>query len=73
MTSVIRLVKFLLLSFVYWAVGAAFVLFTVLPCGMGPDADCEMGSDTAIWLAIIGVVLVYAALCLFLGRRWMAK
>ena len=73
MTSIMRLMKFLLLSFIYWAVGAAFILFTVLPCGMGPDADCEMGNGVTIWLAVIGVVLVYAALCVFLGRRWVAK
>jgi hypothetical protein len=70
---VVRVVQFFLLSFVYWAIGAVFIFITILPCGMGPDADCDMGSGTSIWLAVIGVVLIYAALCLFLLARWKTK
>jgi hypothetical protein len=37
---------------------------------MGPDADCEMPGEASAWLAVIGVFLIYAALCLFLRARW---
>jgi hypothetical protein len=71
--TVVRLAQFLLLSLVYWVIGAVFILITILPCGMGPDADCDMASGTTIWLAVIGVVLIYAALCFFLLARWKTK
>ncbi len=73
MRAVLRLVSFVVLSFVYWTAGTIFLFVTILPCGMGPDADCDLPSDFTIWSAMLGVVLVYAAICLFLGRRWSAK
>ena len=72
MRSFSRMLQFILISFVYWAAGAIFILVTMLPCGMGPDADCDMPSELTIWLAVIGVTLIYAALCLFLRSRWSA-
>jgi hypothetical protein len=62
-----------LISILYWTAGLVFLFITILPCGMGPEADCDMPSDATIWSAIIGVFLVYAAICLFLGRRWLAR
>ena len=70
MISMVRLLNFLLASFVYWATGTVFIFVTILPCGMGPEADCDMPNEVTIWLAVIGVVLIYAAICLFLHRRW---
>jgi len=67
------LLAFVALSFAYWAASAVFLLVTVLPCGMGPDASCADPSVFTLWSAVIVVVLVYAAICLFLGRRWSIK
>ncbi|MXO50808.1 hypothetical protein GRI42_05750 [Erythrobacter gaetbuli] len=46
---------------------ALFAIF--LPCGMGPEADCDMASPVTFWLAVIGVVLIYIALLLRL-KNW---
>ena len=73
MTALWRLLAFLLISIAYWAAGAIFLFITLLPCGMGPDASCDLPSEFTMWSAMIGVFLVYVAICLFLGRRWIAK
>jgi hypothetical protein len=71
--AVLRLLAFILISITVWTVGAAFVLATMLPCGLGPDAACDDPRDITVWLAVIGVLLVYAAICIFLRGRWIQK
>ncbi|GEM_PF-3131885 len=59
-----RLLIALVGSFVYWALAGIALLFVLLPCGMGPEADCDMASPLTFWLAVIGFVLIYVALLL---------
>ena len=69
----IRLLDLFLISFFYWTAAAILLFVIVLPCGMGPEADCDMASDFTIWSAVTGIVLVYTVICLLLVRRWSAK
>ena len=73
MKTLSRLLTFVILSIAYWAAGAIFLFVTILPCGMGPDATCDMPGEFTIWSALIGVLLVYIAICLFFARRWIAR
>ena len=64
-----RLIIAIFGSLAYWLF-ATIVLFAILlPCGMGPEADCDMATPMTWWLAVIGFVLIYAALLLRL-KNW---
>ena len=56
-------------SFSYWVLAAVALFVILLPCGMGPEADCDMGSPATFWLAVAGFILIYAGL-LMRFRRW---
>ena len=69
MTADKRLILGLIGSFVYWTIAVIALFFILLPCGMGPEADCEMVSPFTFWLAFAGFVLIHVALLLRL-RNW---
>jgi hypothetical protein len=71
--AVLRLILFILISFVYWAAGGTYIFVTMLPCGFGPGVECDDPNMATVWLAVIGVVLIYGAVCVFLRGRWIAK
>ena len=61
---------FLLASFAWWVIALVLIFITAFPCGMGPDADCDMGSTTSNWFSVIAAAIGYAGLCVVLYRRW---
>jgi len=65
-----RVVGFLIVSIVWWGVAAFAILAAAFPCGMGPEANCEMGSFLSIWIAVAGGICGYIALSFILFRRW---
>ena len=69
MTADKRLMLGLIGSFVYWTIAVVALIFILLPCGMGPEAYCEMVSPLTFWLTVAGFVLIYVALLLRL-RNW---
>ncbi|MBX7461104.1 hypothetical protein [Qipengyuania huizhouensis] len=69
MSSGVRLLVAVLGSFVYWLLAIIALFVILLPCGMGPDANCDMASPLTFWLAVIGFVLIYVALLLRL-KNW---
>ena len=70
MTLLVQALKFLCVSIVWWGFSAVAILLTLLPCGMGPEADCDMGKPAFVWLAIIGAVGGYLAISFLLIRHW---
>ena len=66
MSSGARLLVAILGSLIYWLLAMIALFAILLPCGMGPDANCDMASPVTFWLAVIGVVLIYIALLLWL-------
>ena len=69
MSSGARLLVAILGSLVYWLLAMIALFAILLPCGMGPDASCNMAGPFTFWLAVIGFVLIYVALLLRL-KKW---
>jgi len=70
MSLLAKIFGFILLSWVWWCFAIVMIFVTVVPCGMGPDADCDMISDWTIWVSVTGSIVGYIGLCGLLYRRW---
>lgn len=69
MSFAMRLIVGLIGSCLYWMMASIALFLILLPCGMGPDADCDMASPLTFWLAVAGFVLLYVGLMMRL-RNW---
>ena len=66
-----KIIGFALLSFCWWSLAIVALFVTALPCGMGPDASCDMGPAWAILSVFIVAIFGYVALCGLLYRKWI--
>lgn len=69
MSFAMRVIVGLVGSCIYWTMASIALFLILLPCGMGPDADCEMASPLTFWLAVAAFVLIYVGLMMRL-RNW---
>ena len=63
---------FVLGTLVYWPLATFALLAILMPCGLGPEADCEMASPITFWLAAAGLSLIYVSFVMRL-RIWKRK
>ena len=73
MSAASRVAIAVLGSLTYWAFALIALFAMLLPCGMGPEADCDMASPFTFWSAAAGFILIYIALVLFARRKWKSS
>ena len=64
-----NIVIFVLVSVVWWVIACCIMLMAIIgPCGMGPDATCDVTPYPAL-LAFGGAAVGYAGLAILILRR----